>query len=372
MPFQIVRNDITKMHCDAIVNAAKPSLLGGGGVDGAIHLAAGPKLLEECRTLGGCETGQARITKGYDLPCRYVIHTVGPVWDGGAHGEEDLLASCYKNSLFLAKSYKCESVAFPLISAGAYGYPKDKALEVAVREISSFLLENDMQIYIVVYNKSAFEISKKLVSDIREYIDENYVEEHDYQRGRKAYNVLTGSLPEYSAPSYGTPSDNAPSYNEPSYSEPSYSKPAEKSHARKKASHSMVYAGISAIEDTADLKDALKYLDESFTEMLLRKIDESGMSDAQCYKKANIDRKLFSKIRSNPAYKPSKTTAIAFAIALELPLEDTQEMLLKAGYALSHSNKFDVIIEYFIKKGNYNIYEINEALFEFDQNLLGV
>lgn len=330
MPFQIVRNDITRMQCDAIVNAANKSLLGGGGVDGAIHKAAGPALLEECRTLGGCETGEAKITKGYDLSCRYIIHTVGPIWHGGGHKEAELLASCYRRSLALAKEYGCESVAFPLISAGAYGFPKDKALQIAVNEISSFLLENDMLVYIVVYGKSDFGISKKLVGDIKEYIDEHYVEEHDYQYSRRVQ--MAAALAE-----------------EPVCEESS-----------------------SVLGSVSDLSDALNNLDESFTEMLLRKIDEKGMTDSECYKKANIDRKLFSKIRSKPAYRPSKPTVLAFAIALELDLEETKDMLMKAGYALSHSSKGDVIIEYFIKNHKYDIYDINEALFEFDQNLLGV
>ena len=319
MPIQIVRNDITKISCDAIVNAANNSLLGGGGVDGAIHLAAGRGLLEECRKLGGCKTGEAKITGAYNLPCKYVIHTVGPVWHGGGYGEEQLLISCYRNSLQLAKDHKCETVAFPLISAGVYGYPKDEALRIAVSEISRFLLENDMTVTIVVYDKQSFQISKKLISDIREYIDERYIDEHFVERS----NIL---------------------WSEGRFQE----------------------------ESADNLRDIVSGVDESFSEMLLRKIDEKGMTDAQCYKKANIDRKLFSKIRSNPGYKPSKPTAIAFAVALELPLEETEDLLLKAGYALSPSSKFDVIIEYFIRHQRFDIFEINEALFEFDQPLLGM
>lgn len=318
MPIQIVRNDITKIKCDAIVNAANNSLLGGGGVDGAIHRAAGRCLLEECRKLGGCKTGEAKITGAYKLPCKYVIHTVGPVWHGGGFGEEQLLISCYRNSLQLAKEYACETVAFPLISAGVYGYPKDEALRIAVSEISRFLLENEMTVTIVVYDKQSFQVSKKLIADIREYIDERYIDEHFIERSNLYFDVQF---------------------------------PKQKN---------------------ADLRDVVGSIDESFSEMLLRKIDEKGMTDAQCYKKANIDRKLFSKIRNNPSYKPSKPTAIGFAIALELPLEEATDLLLKAGYALSPSSKFDVIVEYFIRNQRYDIFEINEALFEFDQPLLGV
>ena len=333
MPLEIVRNDITKMTVDAIVNAANESLLGGGGVDGAIHYAAGPELLVECKTLGGCKTGKAKITGGYNLPAKYVIHTVGPIYEDGRHGEKALLESCYRESLALAKAHNCETVAFPLISSGVYGYPKAQALKVAIDVISDFLLENEMKVYIVIFDKTAYKISEKLFSDIAEYIDDNYVDEHtDYRRERIRMN------------------------------------------APMQASVGLFEADLcecKAMLSDDDLDSKLKQIDESFSQMLLRKIDEKGMTDAECYKKANIDRKLFSKIRSDVHYKPSKATAIAFAISLELTLSETEDMLKKAGFALSHSNKFDIIIEYFISKGNYNIFEINEALFAFDQSLLG-
>jgi O-acetyl-ADP-ribose deacetylase (regulator of RNase III) len=337
MPIQIVRNDITKMKVDAIVNAADPSLLGGGGVDGCIHRAAGPKLLAECRTLGGCETGSAKLTKGYDLPCKYVIHSVGPRWQDGRHGEREKLVSCYRTSLALAKQTKCKTVAFPLISAGTFGYPKDQALRVAVDAISEFLTDNDMTVYIVVFSRRFFQISAKLFADVAAYIDDNYVAAHESLRRRSIRRPWNRRDAEKDAALDASP---------PAVAAPTAARPTS-------------------------LRDALGQLDESFFQMLLRKITASGMTDAQCYKKANIDRKLFSKIRSAPQYRPSKSTALAFAIALELPLDETRELLMKAGFALSHSNKFDVIVEYFISQGNYNIFEINEALFAFDQSLLG-
>ena len=333
MPLQIVRNDITTMKVDAIVNAANESLLGGGGVDGAIHRAAGPDLLAECRTLHGCQTGQAKITKGYRLPARYVIHTVGPVWRGGQQGERELLISAYRSSLELALAHRCETVAFPLISSGVYGYPKDQALKVAVDTIGDFLLAHDMTVYLVIFDRAAYAIGEKLFADIAAWIDDRYVDAHTDSRETQYRRAMSAQ------PGVGMP---APC------------------------------AAAKAGEDTFEqLIARLNQLDESFSQMLLRKIDERGMTDAQCYKKANIDRKLFSKIRSDVHYKPSKPTALAFAVALELPLEEARELLGKAGYAFSHASKFDVIVEYFIAHRNYDIFEINEALFAFDQSLLG-
>ena len=335
MPLIIVRNDITKMPVDAIVNAAKESLLGGGGVDGCIHRAAGPELLAECRTLGGCRTGEAKITGAYRLPCRYIIHTVGPVWNGGKYGEREQLASCYRTSLALAKERGCETVAFPLISSGVFGYPKDQALRVAVDTIGEFLLHNDMTVYLVIFDRKAYQISGKLFADIAEYIDDHYVDAHtdtrrEYLRRMSVFESHAEAVCESAMP---TP--------------------------------------MMAPKAADGLDDLLAHLDAGFSETLLKLIDRSGKKDAEVYKKANVDRKLFSKIRNNPDYKPSKSTAIAFAIALELDLDETRDLIARAGYALSASSKFDVIIEYFIGQKKYEIFEINEALFAFDQSLLG-
>jgi len=320
MPFEIIRADITEMNTDAIVNAANHSLLGGGGVDGAIHKAAGPRLLDECKTLGGCNTGESKMTKGYNLPAEYVIHTVGPVWEGGVKGEEKLLKSCYLSALDLAYKHNLESIAFPLISSGVFGYPKDQALQVAISAISEFLMDHDMMIYLVVYDQSAFMLSGKLFSSVKAFIDDNYVKEHHVSDRNLNYEM-----------------------------EVCYSSKSMRS-----------------------LDDVLEELQETFSEHLIRMIDLKGMTDVETYKRANVDRKLFSKIRNDKYYRPSKTTVIAFSIALELNLDETKDLLEKAGFALSRSSKFDLIIEYFISDDNFNIHEINEALFAFEQPLLGV
>ena len=342
MPLQIIRADITKLSCDAIVNAANSTLLGGGGVDGAIHRAAGRALLDECRTLGGCNTGEAKITKGYNLPAKYVIHTVGPVWQGGNHNEKTLLESCYDNSLKLAKEYNLESIAFPLISAGVYGYPKKEAFDIAVKRSVEFLKDNDMTIYIVVFDREAFLESGKLFSEIKQFVDETYVLENS-----DTTSVVLDRERAARMMSFPTAAPQAMSGYSKSEAAPFFQIDSE-------------------INQSIPIT-----VDESFSQMLLRKIDERGISDSECYKKANIDRRLFSKIRSDVHYKPSKPTAIAFAIALEMDLEETKELLLKAGFALSHSSTSDIIIEYFIKNKNYDIFTINETLFAFDQPLLG-
>ncbi len=351
MPFEIVRNDITRMETDAIVNAANSSLLGGGGVDGAIHAAAGPELLEECRRIGGCPTGEARITKGYRLPARYVIHTVGPVWQGGGRGERALLASCYAASLDLAREYGCRSVAFPMISAGAYGYPREEAMAVAGEEISRFLLENEMNVYLVVFGRETLTAGKKLFKDIQSYIDDTYVSEHldlNLEERRKLSRMEADML---------------------SAALPVSGKPKRK---EKKSFASLLENDLMAGAcPSPDWEQMLRKTDEGFSGALLRLIDERGMTDAECYKRANMDRKLFSKIRSNPAYHPNKPTVLAFAVALELELEEARELLEKAGFALSHSSKFDIVLEYFLKNRIYDIYEINQVLFDFDLPLLG-
>jgi O-acetyl-ADP-ribose deacetylase (regulator of RNase III) len=356
MPLEIVRNDITQMKVDAIVNAANNSLLGGGGVDGMIHRAAGPELLAECRTLNGCETGQAKITKGYRLPARYVIHTVGPVWHGGQHGERELLSSCYRNSLRLAAENGCESVAFPMISAGAYGYPKEQAMDVAVETVRRFLEEHDLTVYLVVFGREEFLTGKKFFRAIREYIGDAYAEEHmdrnvEYSRrmlwrrdraaAMQADQALASKAAERFAEDEGVCDAPGPASQQP------------------------------LPKAAPDWEKIVKRTDESFSEALLRLIAASGMTDVECYRKANVDRKLFSKIRSNPAYKPSKPTVCAFAVALELSPGEAQAFLRKAGFALSRSSRFDLILDYCFRHRFYNLDEINEVLFQYDLPLLG-
>ena len=348
MPFNIVRNDITKMNVDAIVNAANSHLQAGGGVCGAIFHAAGEKELQrECDSLGYCPVGEAIITKGYNLPSKYVIHAVGPIWAGGGHNEEGLLYGCYTNSLKLAKDRQLESIAFPLISSGIYGYPKAGAMRVASRAIVDFLSENEMTVYLVLFDMDATYIGERLFSSITKYIDDNYIPEPVERRAVERQRIEDKRQLLYSQ----APLD------------------AKNKRADMPISQCQDMCEIPYKKES--LERLLMNLDESFSQTLMRLIDAKGRTDVEVYKKANIDRKLFSKIRSNPDYRPSKNTVLAFAIALELSLKETDQLLEKAGFALSHCSRFDIIIEYFIRKGSYDIYEINQTLFQFDQPILG-
>jgi O-acetyl-ADP-ribose deacetylase (regulator of RNase III) len=351
MSFIIVRQDITKMKVDAIVNAANTSLQMGGGVCGAIFKAAGAHELQAaCDKLAPIKTGEAVLTPGFALPAKYIIHTAGPVYSrNNAEQCEQLLRSAYLNSLQLAIQHKCESIAFPLISSGIYGYPKDEALKVATSAIQDFLVDHDLEVYLAVFDKAAFVISEKLLGAVASYIDEHYVDEHEEKR-RELLEVERLAL------------QNADVLKEADLK--SY-----KPQISQAAISNLVTP--SAAVPRKGLDELIGNLDEPFSTTLLRLIDAKGKTDVEVYKRANIDRKLFSKIRTGKGYMPGKRTIIALAVALELSIEETDDLLMRAGYALSHSQKFDVIVEYFIINGKYDIFEINEVLFQYDLPLLG-
>lgn len=331
------------MRVDAIVNTTNEKMIGYSGVDLAVHTAAGPELDMFCRSLPPLGLGKAVITPAYKLDARYIIHTSGPVWYGGLKGESIILKSCYLESLKLAVENGCESVAFPLISSGAYGYPKDQVLKFAIQVITEFLFDHELTVYLCVYDRTSYEFSKELFDDIQDFINETpHVNAPVHpEKFRRAAIAVEKELAESSCYSIGAPIAAA------------------------------VPDTCSSVSDKT-LEEYMKSLDKSFAYKLFDLIDESGMTDVECYKKANVDKKTFSKIKCNPqTYKPSKQTAVAFAIALQLNLDQTQDLLASAGLTLSRSFTFDKIIRYFIQKEIYDIFVINEALFEFDQILLG-
>ena len=365
MPFQLVRNDITRMHVDAIVNAANEWLARGGGVCGAIFAAAGVHDLERaCEQIGHCDTGDAVATPAFALDARHVIHAVGPVWRGGGNGEEKALRSCYHTALSLALELGDQSIAFPLISSGIYGYPKEQALDVAIDEIRSFLDEHEMDVYLALFDTEALRAGKGRFDRVAEYVDDTYVEENYY-----ADRTMVEPPP--------PPGSAGATRSKGRLRWPfAPSAPSAVQGARPSATPAAAPSAARAHDESCDavaeqsLDEMLRRLDAPFATTLLAMIDERGLSDSTVYKRANLSRQHFSKIRNNPGYRPKKSTVLALAVALELSLDETRLLLERAGYALTHADMRDVIVEYYITHTIYDIMEINLALYSFDQPLL--
>lgn len=348
MPFSIVRSDIARLDVDAVVNAANEGLIAGGGVCGAIFSAAGYEQLQEaCRRIAPCPTGSAMVTQGFDLPARWIIHAVGPRWIDGRHGEEGLLRRAYRSALDQAAQLRVASVAFPLISAGIYGYPPAAALDVACEEIARFLNDRagtdagDMRVVLAIYNRRAFAASLDCYDEVALRIQDAQGEESFFacdsavcaETAEKSCDLGFG-------PGFDLDLDL------------------------------QALAAPRAI-DEAEIAELLNKLDASFSQAVLSLIDARGLTDVEVYKRANLSRQLFSKIRRDQGYKPTKATAVALAIALELSLDECDDLLERAGFSLSTSSKFDVIVHYFIERECYDIYKLNAMLFAFDQPLLG-
>ena len=406
MPFSIERNDLALMDVDAVVVTANERLQITGGSGLAVAAAAGRKELQEaCARIGSCPTGSAVVTPGFALPARHIVHVVGPVWSDGSHGERRLLEQAYASALEAAAGVEAQSVALPLISSGSYGAPPEVSFAIALGQVRAFLETHDMDVRIVLYNRRAVISGMALYGEIAQYIDDRYVDEHRLERRR-----------EESARSYGAPPQAAALPPEARRPEPHESKRQgffaglgerlarhrdagehEKREAPDDLEDIVLYGDVpdamlaeadeeEAFFDAAPaaarmpamqpaaapgtLDDWLREMDAPFSTMLLRLIDQRGLTDVQVYKRANMSRQLFSKIRSDAAYRPAKKTVLALAVALELSLDETEDLLRRAGFALSNSSKADMIVEYFIVRGNHDIFAINEALYAFDQPLL--
>ena len=393
MPFKIVRNDITKMKTDAIVNTANPKPIYASGTDRAVYEAAGAeRLLAERKKIGPMKPGQAAITPGFALPAKYIIHTVGPAWKGGDHGEEEMLARCYRNCLQIAKDQRCRSIAFPMIATGVYGFPKDKALRISLASFSEFLTKEDMQIYLVVFGHSALQLSQKLVEDIDSFIDDNYVEE------RMAAEY---ALPEEETFSNGMSDEDrqlrAAQIEEEYYRrrlrgnrDYNYSERAQRhlrsddqlkgAAAAELDSFSIMQPMLSMESATPpskwgskpkrSLEDILGHADETFQQQLFRLIKERGLTNVEVYTRANLDKRLFAKIKSNVDYMPKKQTALALCLALHLNMDEAKDLIARAGYTFSPSNKVDLVIRYFIEKEVFDVYTVDVALFDHDLPML--
>ena len=374
MPFEIIRDDITHVRADAIVNTANPRPVVGAGTDSAIHGAAGPELLSARERIGEIPVGSAVKTPAFDLPARYVLHTVSPAWIDGAHGEEVLLRQAYDAALTLADGLGCRSVAFPLLSSGSYGFPKDVALSVAIRAFTDFLLTHDLRIVLVVFGEDSCSLARGLFGDLKSFVDANYVEAAekveygDFTAGvsarRKAretahtarFRPFENRKARHTAPdemrsdaeTFAEP--DAPLAERPLY-------PAQ--------------SGQVALPNKADdLESFLKKAESTFSEHLLDLLNECGEKDSDVYRRAEISRQLFHKIISRKDYQPTKSTAVQLALGLRLDLAETQKLLRKAGYALTRSSKADLVVQYFIEHGRYSIVEINTALFDCGLPLL--
>ena len=326
MPYTIIRQDITKMKVDAIVNPTDYMFSGSGGTDARIHFAAGPELRKACDSLPFLEEGEVAVTEGFQLPCKYIIHTFGPIWRGGFFDERRKLALCYRNALQAACDHGCESIAFPLISSGTFGFPKDKVLRIALDTITDYLMSHDMTVHVLVYDKNAYAISRKLQKDVQDFLD-----------GTDLQPVASSPQP-----------------------------------AQENTQDGRDQNGKTGIfTDKLTLEELLAHRREGFTGALMRLIGRSGMSHVECYKKANITKQLFSKISSDPHYHPTRPTVFAFAIALKLTLDETERLLNKAGLAFDLTDDTDKIVCFFIYHKNYDLTEINEVLDQHAQKCLG-
>ena len=345
MPFLMIRNDITKVTADAIVNPANRNLLQGSGTSRAIYQAAGEQeLTAACEAIGYCEPGRAVCTPAFGLPATYIFHAVCPAWQGGGFGEAEQLAGAYHSALELAAEYHCESVAFPLLSSGNYGYPKEQAFRIAVDTITQYVMEHDLTVYLVLYDQHSLAVSRKLFASVEEYIDDHYVAQNDesYQfdrRRRESAERRRWRLGEEAAPMLETAAAPPP--------------PA------------------AAPRTARSLEHLMDNLGESFTTRLLRLIDERGLKDSTVYKQSNISRQHFSKIQCNRDYNPKKKTVLAFAVGLHLSEDETIDLLKSAGYAFSDGSKRDWIVRYCLEHKIYNINQVNTLLFEYDQEQLG-
>ncbi len=370
MPLYMVEQDIVKMQTDAIVNSANTGLVPGGGACGAIFAAAGfAKLDAACREIGSCPLGGAVITPGFKLPAKYVIHVAGPIWKGGQHQEADLLASCYEHALVLALEHGCRSIAFPLISTGIYNYPKQEALNIAIATIRKFLREADLLVYLVVYDRFKLTVSDKLKISLDDYLSKHYeqvLEENENLR------------PRYRQRSQRERTKDATLSRE----EQALAKYAQADSVQAEVEENRI-CSAKEIGESFQLSPLLRRgkslpwqrqmpgLLPGFSETLFKLINERGVSQVKVYQDANLDRKLFSKIRKDKLYRPSKATAVSLALALHLSIYDAEDLLARAGYAFSPAEKADVIVQYCFENKIYDIIEVNEILNSYGEKPFG-
>lgn len=372
MPFKIVRNDITKMQVDVIVNTANEAPIYSTGTDTAIYEAAGvEKLLAARRKIGFLEEGEVAITPGFKLPAKYIIHAVSPYYIDGTYGEAEKLRCCYEKSLALALEHHCESIAFPLIATGGFGYPKAEGLEIALNVIHTFLMKEEMMIYLVVFDKESVRLSGKIFDDIEAFIDENYVAEKQIKEYGFYNTVLEEHIltePDFTEPDF-TETDFADSdFTETDFAdldEMRIGNAATESDFAIQRMSAPVFKAASA--QKRSLEELVNNIGETFQQRLFRLIAERGRNEVSVYKGACKDKKFFYKIRNNENYQPTKHTVFAFAISLQLSMDETIDLLASAGFAFSPSSKFDLIMQYVFEQQIYDRYKIDCILYDFGE-----
>lgn len=376
MPFSIVRDDISRVHADVLVNAANVRLAPGGGVCGALFSAAGfDEMRAACEAIGGCATGDAVATPAFNLPARWCVHAVGPIWRGGRAHEEELLRRCYRSAFARAVELGARSVAFPLISAGIYGFPVERALAIVREEVAAFLRHHDeVALTLVVFERAVVQMGNALVEQVQEYIDDEYVDSSSFMR--RDMGELERELQwteDASAPLSVEMAEPValPEYLQEDDASIAAPRPFVAANIRMPGAAMPGAPSRAGATLDAEIAQLVATLDAPFSTTLLALIDARGMTDAEVYHRANISRQLFSKIRGNESYRPSKQTVVALAIALELDMSATQDLLARAGFTLSKSSKFDVIVRFFIERGIYDLFQLNEVLFAYDLPLVG-
>ncbi len=413
MPLHIVRDDIANMRTDAVIVPANSDLLIGGGAGEAVARIAGlGRLQDACDRIGGCAVGKAVATPAFDFPANMIVHAVGPVWKGGESGEADALFSCVSEALRVASRAGAETMALPLLSTGAFGFPSGLAIDIETRAIQAFLDVCEAEVWLVLYDRASMRAGRSMFDAIAEYIDDVYVGEHGREGERTVRGfaptegfgpqaaqspvrpslapppMLASPPPDFSAKPrrgglfkrkkkrkekerFATPQVEAAILGEEGFGAPCEAPPREASAWQDEPRIApSAFKGAPAPAPQS-LAERLARLDESFSQTVLRLIDERGMTDVEVYKRANMSRQLFAKIRKDDGYRPTKKTACALVFALGLDHADAVALLARAGFALSHSSKFDVIVEYFLVNGIHDIFQVNEALFAYDQPLLG-
>ena len=346
MPFSIIRNDITAVTADAIVNAANPRPVIGAGTDSAIHAKAGPELLIARKKIGDIARGCCAETPAFGLNAKYVLHTVSPAWVDAYHREAELLRQAYDSALHRAAELGCNSIAFPLMAAGSYGFPKDLALRTAIDAFTAFLMQSDMEIILVLFNAGAFQIAGNLFADLKSYVDENYVAE---QSAREYYTKAPSSREVYRR---------------------DYMPKARLSFSRRENKACKASMPLSH-EDDFDIDEFLFRTAPTFSEKLQKYLMQHEGKDSAIYGDGAMSRQLFNKIINSKDYTPKKSTAIQLAVGLHLDFDQTQDLLSSAGYVLTHSDKRDVVVEYYIKKKIYKVVEIDIALEQYGLMCLG-